>query len=180
MPLLLFHLFYLFDLFLPLPPRPGHCYGFVGQNGVGKTTILTRIAAKDIANFPMELKCYYVQHEELSDKPISVLDFMLEQVPPCPFNHDMITRACPPVPFGYHKGLPKMEPYLKRFETILYDFVPSFLGLSGIFFTVFLSDRSTIRGYNRHTHDSFVSFRPCCCCCRCRLRRRARWWRTRC
>lgn len=41
----------------------GHCYGLVGQNGVGKTTIMTRIAKQDIHNFPTHLKCVYVQHE---------------------------------------------------------------------------------------------------------------------
>ena len=41
----------------------GRCYGFVGQNGVGKTTLLTRIAAKDIDGIRQSLKVYYVAHE---------------------------------------------------------------------------------------------------------------------
>jgi energy-coupling factor transporter ATP-binding protein EcfA2 len=35
--------------------QKGHCYGLIGQNGVGKTTLLTRIAAGDIDNFPSSL-----------------------------------------------------------------------------------------------------------------------------
>ena len=35
----------------------GHRYGLVGQNGVGKTTLLTRIAAGDIAGFPAGVRC---------------------------------------------------------------------------------------------------------------------------
>ena len=30
----------------------GHRYGLIGQNGVGKTTLLNRLAAKDIVGFP--------------------------------------------------------------------------------------------------------------------------------
>jgi len=62
--------------------KPGMCYGFVGQNGVGKTTLLTSIAKKTISNFPKDLPTYYVQHEILSELPISVVEFMKEQVPP--------------------------------------------------------------------------------------------------
>jgi len=62
----------------------GHCYGLVGQNGVGKTTIMTRIAQQDIHNFPTHLKCVYVQHEVhrgKSDAAETVLSFMQSQVP---------------------------------------------------------------------------------------------------
>jgi ATPase subunit of ABC transporter with duplicated ATPase domains len=59
----------------------GKCYGFVGQNGVGKTTLLTRIAAKDIDGIPAELKCYYVAHEILSESTETVTEFMKSQVP---------------------------------------------------------------------------------------------------
>ena len=54
-----------------------HRYAFVGQNGVGKTTLLDRIAAQDINGFPSSVTCYYVQHEILSeDKELSVLGYM--------------------------------------------------------------------------------------------------------
>ena len=64
----------------------GHCYGLVGQNGVGKTTIMTRIAQQDIHNFPTHLKCVYVQHEVhrgKADAAETVYDFMLTQVRRC-------------------------------------------------------------------------------------------------
>ena len=54
-----------------------HRYAFVGQNGVGKTTLLDRIAAQDINGFPTSVTCYYVQHEILSeDKELSVVGYM--------------------------------------------------------------------------------------------------------
>lgn len=59
----------------------GHCYGLVGQNGVGKTTLLTRVAAGDINNFPKDVSCYYIQHEILAEAGTSVTTFMLGQVP---------------------------------------------------------------------------------------------------
>ena len=34
----------------------GRRYGLIGQNGVGKTTLLNRLAAKDITGFPLEIK----------------------------------------------------------------------------------------------------------------------------
>ena len=43
--------------------RRGHRYALVGQNGVGKTTLLTRVALGDIAGFPAGLRRAYVQHE---------------------------------------------------------------------------------------------------------------------
>jgi ABC-type hemin transport system ATPase subunit len=58
----------------------GRCYGLIGQNGVGKTTLLTRIAAGDINNFPKDVSCYYIQHEILAEAGTGVLTFMLGQV----------------------------------------------------------------------------------------------------
>ena len=60
------------DLYL----RRGRRYALVGQNGVGKTTLLTRIAAGDIAGFPPGVRCVYVQHEVLATSDASVTDFM--------------------------------------------------------------------------------------------------------
>lgn len=37
----------------------GHRYAVVGQNGVGKTTLLNRVAARDINGFPEDISCYY-------------------------------------------------------------------------------------------------------------------------
>eukprot|EP00232_Nephroselmis_pyriformis_P026903 CAMPEP_0182867122 /NCGR_PEP_ID=MMETSP0034_2-20130328/8549_1 /TAXON_ID=156128 /ORGANISM="Nephroselmis pyriformis, Strain CCMP717" /LENGTH=650 /DNA_ID=CAMNT_0024999461 /DNA_START=8 /DNA_END=1960 /DNA_ORIENTATION=- len=54
----------------------GHRYGLVGQNGVGKTTFLTRIAAKDIGNFPQDLVCLYIKHEVMAEREESVLHYI--------------------------------------------------------------------------------------------------------
>jgi elongation factor 3 len=55
----------------------GQRYALVGQNGVGKTTMLNRVAAKDIDGFPEGLSCYYIQHEILdADKTLTVLQYM--------------------------------------------------------------------------------------------------------
>ena len=59
----------------------GHTYGIVGQNGTGKTTLLNRVAKKDISNFPQDVSVYYIQHEILSEEQETVLDFMLSSVP---------------------------------------------------------------------------------------------------
>ena len=56
--------------------KRGRCYGVVGHNGVGKTTLLTRIAAGDIAGFPRDIRVIYVQHEILANDEQSVLDYM--------------------------------------------------------------------------------------------------------
>ena len=65
----------------PFYMERGHCYGLVGQNGVGKTTLLTRIAAGDINNFPKDVSTYYIQHEILAEEGTSVTMFMHGQVP---------------------------------------------------------------------------------------------------
>ena len=59
----------------------GKVYGIVGQNGTGKTTLLNRVAAKDIAGFPADVSVYYIQHEILSEKQETIVDFMVANVP---------------------------------------------------------------------------------------------------
>ena len=59
----------------------GKVYGIVGQNGTGKTTLLNRVAAKDIAGFPAGVSVYYIQHEILSEKQETIVDFMVANVP---------------------------------------------------------------------------------------------------
>ena len=59
----------------------GKTYGIVGQNGTGKTTLLNRVAAKDIAGFPPDVSVYYIQHEILSEKEETIVDFMVQMVP---------------------------------------------------------------------------------------------------
>lgn len=77
----------------------GHRYGLIGQNGVGKTTLLTRVAAGDINNFPKNVSCYYIQHEILAEAGTSVTTFMESQVPEgCP--HSRIGGALKAVGFS--------------------------------------------------------------------------------
>ena len=59
----------------------GRTYGIVGQNGTGKTTLLNRVAAKDIAGFPADVSVYYIQHEITSEKEETIVDFMVQMVP---------------------------------------------------------------------------------------------------
>jgi len=54
----------------------GRRYGIVGQNGVGKTTLLTRLDAGDIANFPTDIKVVFVRHEILANDEQNVLQYM--------------------------------------------------------------------------------------------------------
>lgn len=53
-----------------------HRYGVVGNNGVGKTTLLNRIASREVANFPMAIKVLYIQHEVYVDLDVTVTEFM--------------------------------------------------------------------------------------------------------
>ncbi|KAJ1481544.1 P-loop containing nucleoside triphosphate hydrolase protein [Baffinella frigidus] len=55
----------------------GARYGIVGHNGVGKTTLLNRIAARDISGFPEHINVVYVQHEILANDEQSVIAYML-------------------------------------------------------------------------------------------------------
>jgi len=59
----------------------GRTYGIVGQNGTGKTTLLNRVAAKDISGFPADVSVYYILHEILSEKEETIVDFMVQMVP---------------------------------------------------------------------------------------------------
>jgi len=59
----------------------GHRYGLIGQNGTGKTTLLNRLAAKDINGFPQELRTWYIRHEVLCDDGIDVRTFLKMKAP---------------------------------------------------------------------------------------------------
>ena len=59
----------------------GRTYGIVGQNGTGKTTLLNRVAAKDIAGFPEDVSVYYIQLQITSEKEETIVDFMVQMVP---------------------------------------------------------------------------------------------------
>jgi len=56
----------------------GRRYGFVGQNGVGKSTLLSRIEARDIVNFPKNIKVALVRQDiEFEDTDTRVMQYML-------------------------------------------------------------------------------------------------------
>eukprot|EP00308_Calcidiscus_leptoporus_P024138 CAMPEP_0119354166 /NCGR_PEP_ID=MMETSP1334-20130426/3204_1 /TAXON_ID=127549 /ORGANISM="Calcidiscus leptoporus, Strain RCC1130" /LENGTH=1441 /DNA_ID=CAMNT_0007367649 /DNA_START=67 /DNA_END=4392 /DNA_ORIENTATION=- len=59
----------------------GHRYGLIGQNGTGKTTLLNRLATKDINGFPQELRTWYIRHEVLCDDGIDVRSFLTDLAP---------------------------------------------------------------------------------------------------
>jgi len=62
--------------------KQGTRYAIVGQNGVGKTTLLNRVAAKDINGFPQGINCYFVRHEIAAAPGTSVVEFMSAPVDP--------------------------------------------------------------------------------------------------
>ncbi|CAN0009327.1 unnamed protein product, partial [Ectocarpus fasciculatus] len=47
----------------------GRRYGLVGANGVGKTTLLRRIAAGAVPGWPLHMRSYLVQQEEMQGSP---------------------------------------------------------------------------------------------------------------
>jgi len=47
--------------------QQAHCYGLIGRNGVGKSTLLKRIARGSLPGFPLHLRCHYLQQESLAD-----------------------------------------------------------------------------------------------------------------
>ncbi|KOO35268.1 hypothetical protein Ctob_006459 [Chrysochromulina tobinii] len=59
----------------------GHRYGLIGQNGVGKTTLLNRLAAKDITGFPQEIKTHYIRHEVVCAEGVTTREHMKAQAP---------------------------------------------------------------------------------------------------
>ncbi|GBG29342.1 ABC transporter ATP-binding protein [Hondaea fermentalgiana] len=59
----------------------GHRYSVVGLNGTGKSTLLTRVAARDIDGFPDDITVYFVQHEIVEDEQqLNVIDYMQHDV----------------------------------------------------------------------------------------------------
>jgi len=57
--------------------KHGHCYGLIGQNGVGKTTLLRRMALGDIANYPLDRRTVYVQSDIVAAmEGLTVRDFV--------------------------------------------------------------------------------------------------------
>lgn len=59
--------------------RRNGTFGVVGNNGVGKTTLLNRIASREINGFPMDIRVLYIQHEVYVDLECTVGEFMQMQ-----------------------------------------------------------------------------------------------------
>ena len=60
----------------------GHRYALVGQNGVGKTTLLNRINAGDINGFPSSLPRYFIEHEIIAETGEKCIPFLVRTGPP--------------------------------------------------------------------------------------------------
>ena len=56
---------------------PGRRYGLVGANGVGKTTLLSRMASGRVQNWPRYLNTIYVEQEVVGDET-RVIDCLVE------------------------------------------------------------------------------------------------------
>eukprot|EP00599_Poterioochromonas_sp_BG-1_P013677 CAMPEP_0173162958 /NCGR_PEP_ID=MMETSP1105-20130129/19625_1 /TAXON_ID=2985 /ORGANISM="Ochromonas sp., Strain BG-1" /LENGTH=739 /DNA_ID=CAMNT_0014082903 /DNA_START=191 /DNA_END=2410 /DNA_ORIENTATION=- len=56
----------------------GHRYGLIGENGVGKSTLLRRIAKQSIPGIPLHFRFGYVQQELLVTEDVTVLDYILK------------------------------------------------------------------------------------------------------
>ncbi|KAE8996216.1 Elongation factor 3 [Phytophthora fragariae] len=54
----------------------GHRYGLIGQNGVGKTTLMRNLATGAIEGLPETLRSVYVQHEDIVESQGSLLESM--------------------------------------------------------------------------------------------------------
>ena len=54
----------------------GHKYGLLGENGVGKSTLLRCMAKGSIPGFPLNLRVTYVQQENVAMKGLTILDYL--------------------------------------------------------------------------------------------------------
>ncbi|KAI8323935.1 P-loop containing nucleoside triphosphate hydrolase protein [Martensiomyces pterosporus] len=57
--------------------KAGYHYGFVGRNGVGKSTLLSVIGSKALVGFPENIRTLYVQQLDVLDSEATVLDAVL-------------------------------------------------------------------------------------------------------
>ena len=74
-------------------------YGLIGQNGTGKTTLLNRLAAKDINGFPLHMRTWYIRHEVLCDDGIDVRTFLKGMAPADKASDDTIEAILDRVAF---------------------------------------------------------------------------------
>ena len=56
----------------------GHRYGLIGENGVGKSTLLRRIAKQSLPGIPLHFRIGYVQQELPMVENMTVLDYILK------------------------------------------------------------------------------------------------------
>eukprot|EP00924_Labyrinthula_sp_SR-Ha-C_P010246 snap_masked-scaffold_23-processed-gene-1.6-mRNA-1 protein AED:0.09 eAED:0.10 QI:0/-1/0/1/-1/1/1/0/983 len=110
----------------------GRIYGFVGLNGVGKTTLLDRLALKDIAGFPKELKVHYVRHEivdteiltpseylqKTQNKSIDEINLVLKKVD---FTKELLEKTIQELSGGWKMKLAIAESMLAKAELLLLD-----------------------------------------------------------
>lgn len=55
----------------------GHRYGIIGENGIGKSTLLRRLAKQSIPGVPLHFRFGYVQQEIPVIDNVTVLDYIL-------------------------------------------------------------------------------------------------------
>lgn len=60
-----------------------HRYGLIGRNGVGKSTLMSRIASRTLPGFPMHLRVSQVSQElpVIEDTEINVVDYIVDNDP---------------------------------------------------------------------------------------------------
>lgn len=58
--------------------NPGHIYGLIGENGVGKSTLIRCMARRAIPGFSLSMNIQYMQQELLESPDITVLQYIRE------------------------------------------------------------------------------------------------------
>lgn len=56
----------------------GHRYGLIGENGVGKSTLLRRLAKRSVPGIPLHFRFGYVQQELPVAEDMTVLEYVLK------------------------------------------------------------------------------------------------------
>jgi ATPase subunit of ABC transporter with duplicated ATPase domains len=79
----------------------GRRYAVLGNNGTGKTTLLNRLAAKDISGFPMSVKTHYITHEIPADEAsVTCEEYMLKAAGDVKDAATVVQNALDSVGFG--------------------------------------------------------------------------------
>jgi ATPase subunit of ABC transporter with duplicated ATPase domains len=69
---------FIFHIFFSLKLVSGHRYGLIGENGVGKSTLLRRIAKQTLPGIPLHFRIGYVQQELPVVEDVTVLNYILK------------------------------------------------------------------------------------------------------